>query len=77
MPTVHQIDSIKIKLYFKDHLPPHFHAQYNEHEILIEIRTLDTYAGGLPRKQLKTVLEWAEENQDQLMEIWNEFSEEN
>jgi len=45
--------------------------------VLIEIRTLDVYAGDLPKKQLKTVLEWAEENQGQLMEVWNEFFEEN
>lgn len=77
MPIIHQINSIKIKLYFKDHLPPHFHAQYNEHEVLIEIRTLEIYAGDLPKKQLKTVLEWAEENQGQLMEIWDEFFDEN
>jgi hypothetical protein len=75
MPVVHQIDSIKIKLYFKDHLPPHFHAQYNEYEILIEIRTLETYAGDLPKKQLKSVLEWAKENQEGLMAIWDEFFE--
>jgi len=77
MPTVHQINSIKIKLYFKDHLPPHFHAQYNEYEVLIEIRTLEIYNGDLPRKQLKAVLDWASENQDQLMETWEEFYEEN
>jgi len=76
MPTIHQIGSIKIKLYYKDHLPPHFHAQYNEYEILIEIRTLEKYAGDLPRKQLKSVLKWAEENQDGLMDKWDEFFEE-
>ena len=59
MPTVHQIKSVKIKLYFRDHLPPHFHACYNEHEVLIEIESLDIYAGSLPQKQLKEVLEWA------------------
>jgi hypothetical protein len=45
MPVVHIIESIKILLYFDDHLPPHFHAQYNEYELLVEIETLEVYAG--------------------------------
>jgi len=74
MPTIHTIDSIKILLYFDDHLPPHFHAIYNEYEELIEIRTLETYRGELPNKQRKKVIEWAERHQDFLLEKWNEFN---
>ncbi len=59
MPTLHVINSIKIDVYLRDHLPPHFHALYAEHEVLIVIKTLKTYAGSLPIRQLKMVLEWA------------------
>lgn len=59
MPTMHVLDSIKIDVYAREHPPPHFHALFAEYEILIEIRTLDTYAGALPKKQHKAVLEWA------------------
>jgi Domain of unknown function (DUF4160) len=59
MPTIHLIDSIKIDVYSREHLPPHFHALYAEYEILIEIKTLETYVGSLPNKQYKTVIEWA------------------
>ena len=59
MPTLYIINSIKIDVYSRDHLPPHFHALYAEHEILIVIKTLKTYAGWLPARQHKTVLNWA------------------
>lgn len=59
MPTVHTIDSIKIDVYCREHLPPHFHALYAEHEILIVIKTLETYAGEMPNKPLKAIMEWA------------------
>ena len=59
MPTLDVINSIKIDVYSRDHLPPHFHAIYSEHEILIEIKNLKTYAGSLPVRQHKIVLEWA------------------
>lgn len=73
MSVVHLIDSIKILVYFDDHLPPHFHAQYNEYEMLVVIDSLDIYSGFLPSKQRNKVLEWAEINRDFLWSKWNEF----
>ena len=35
MPTIHKIQSIKIDIYGGEHPPPHFHAIYAEHEILL------------------------------------------
>lgn len=55
-------------------MPPHFHAEYNEHEVLIEIKTLEVYAGSLPSKQMKEVNAWASRNQEFLMKKWSEFN---
>lgn len=74
MPTIYILNSIKIMIYYDDHIPPHFHAEYNEYEELIEILTLETYRGGLPTKQRKRVIEWAKENREFLMSKWNEFN---
>ena len=59
MPTLYIIDSIKIDVYSREHLPPHFHALYAEHEILIVIKTLKTYAGSIPNRQYKKIINWA------------------
>lgn len=72
MPLIKIIGAIKIYIYFFDHIPPHFHAIYAEHEELIIIETLETYSGGLPGKKRKEVIQWAKENQKYLMEKWNE-----
>jgi len=53
MPTVKLIDNIKIDIYSREHPPPHFHAKYAEFEELIEIKTLETYAGKIPKMQRK------------------------
>jgi hypothetical protein len=45
-------------MYFSDHEPAHFHAQYGEFEALIEIETLAVLRGELPRRALALVLEW-------------------
>jgi hypothetical protein len=56
MPTIHIIDSIKIMIYYDDHIPPHFHASYSEYEEVFLIETLEPYAGRLPNQQRKKVL---------------------
>jgi hypothetical protein len=48
----------------------HFHALYAEHEALIDIRTLEVIEGGLPKRALALVLEWASEHRSELMEDW-------
>jgi hypothetical protein len=59
MPTLIIINSIKIDVYAREHLPPHFHAIYAEHEMLVEINTLAAYAGWLPPKQYRLIIQWA------------------
>lgn len=58
-------------MYWREHNPPHFHAEYGEYEVLIDIQTLSVYDGELPRRALSHVLEWAEEHQQELLDNWN------
>jgi Domain of unknown function (DUF4160) len=37
MPTVAIIDGIKINLYYDEHPPTHFHAEYAEHVAMIDL----------------------------------------
>ncbi len=48
-----------IKMYFDDHQPPHFHAQYSGREAVIDIGTLAVISGRLPPRALGLVAEWA------------------
>jgi len=68
VPTLKIIDSVKIDIYSREHPPPHFHAIYAEYEELIEIETLTTYAGSLPRSQRNKVIGWAKKRQEFLMQ---------
>jgi hypothetical protein len=57
-------------MFFNDHLPPHFHAEYGDDEALIEIETLAVYRGGLPRRALALILEWAALHRAELEKDW-------
>ena len=70
MPTISMFYGIMIQMFWGDHAPPHFHAVYGEHEIIINIRTLEIIRGFMPRRALALVLEWASLHREKLMEDW-------
>ena len=76
MPTIDTIDGIKICIYGGEHRPPHFHAIYNEYEIVIEIESSEIYAGNLPNKQLKRVFDWFTINATWVLEAFYELNPE-
>jgi hypothetical protein len=70
VPEISRFFGLVIKMFYNDHLPPHFHAEYGEHEALIEIDTLAVYRGDLPRRALALVLEWAAVHRAELKWDW-------
>lgn len=70
MPTISVFYGIVIQMFWGDHAPPHFHALYAEHEVLVDIETLEVIRGDMPRRALALVLEWASEHRKELLEDW-------
>ena len=48
MPEISRFLGISITMYFNDHMPPHFHAEYNNQEAAFAIENLSIIAGSLP-----------------------------
>ena len=57
-------------MFFGDHLPPHFHAEYGDYKAQVNIRSHLIIAGDLPPRVLGMVVEWASLHQDELSELW-------
>lgn len=70
MSRISQFFGIVIYMYYNDHAPPHFHAEYSGDEALYEIDTLRVYAGELPRRVHNLVIEWADLHREELAEVW-------
>ena len=70
MPRISEFSGVAIFMYYNDHNPPHFHAEYAGHEALIAIGTLEVLEGGLPRRRTAFVLEWAALHQEELRRNW-------
>lgn len=67
MPEISRFFGIIIYMYFKDHLPPHFHAEYGGQEAQFSIETGNVIVGDLPRKQLRLIQAWVELYRDELV----------
>lgn len=70
MPELCRFFGIVVRMYAGDHLPPHFHAEYAEHEAQIAISDRRVLRGSLPPRQLRMVAEWAELRQLELNAAW-------
>ncbi len=70
MPTISFFYGIAIRMYFRDHAPPHFHAIYGEHEAFVAIETGEILAGYLPKIATRLVKEWVLVRRPELRENW-------
>ena len=70
MPEISRFFGIVIKIFFDDHNPPHFHAEYGGEVALIQIRNLSVFSGRLPPRAMGLVIEWATIHQQELFVDW-------
>jgi len=70
MPVIARFYGILIKMYFREHGVPHFHAIYGEFNGVFEVDNLKMIEGDLPGRAQKLVLEWAERFHDELRRMW-------
>jgi Domain of unknown function (DUF4160) len=70
VPIVAIVDGVKIMLFFRDHDPPHVHAEYGEFRARISIATASILQGDLPPGKKRRILEWAREHQEALSAAW-------
>ena len=76
MPEISRFYGIIIRMFFNDHLPPHFHASYPDYSAQIDIRTGDIINGELPRRALRLVQDWTELHRPELIKNYNESQKE-
>ena len=57
-------------MYFNDHAPAHFHAEYSGDEAVISIETPSVLGGRLPPRAQGLVMEWALLRRLQLRQAW-------
>ncbi len=69
MPEISRFFGIIVRMYYRDHEPPHIHVEYGEWQATIQ---LDNGAidGRFPRRALQLVYEWLDQHRDELVADW-------
>ena len=75
MPEISRFLGIVIRMYPRDHLPPHFHACYGDEEALITLGPVTQLQGRLPPRVLALIVEWALRHQAELFANWDSLRE--
>jgi len=70
MPEISRFYGIIIRMFYREHGPPHFHAEYGEQEAVVAIESLEVLAGYLSPRARGLVVEWAFLHQDELFDNW-------
>lgn len=69
MPELSRFLGIVIYMYHRDHAPAHFHAEYAEFEISVDIES-GRVTGKFPRRALNLVMEWYSLHKVELAADW-------
>ncbi|GHT33751.1 hypothetical protein FACS189434_08690 [Bacteroidia bacterium] len=75
MPQVSQFFGIIIRMFYDEHNPPHFHAQYGEYNCCVDIQSLSVIEGYFPARALGLVVEWAILHKSELLENWEHIEQ--
>ncbi|MDR1736582.1 MAG: DUF4160 domain-containing protein [Oscillospiraceae bacterium] len=71
MPEISRFEGIVITMYYREHSPPHFHAEYGGVEALFDLNEGAFTKGALPSKQARLVLAWYELHRRELLQMWD------
>ncbi|MCP4295141.1 MAG: DUF4160 domain-containing protein [Proteobacteria bacterium] len=70
MPILSRFYGIIIRMFFDEHAPPHFHAEYGEYELVVSIKQIHIMKGKAPKRVESMVIEWAALHQNELIADW-------
>jgi len=71
MPTISTFFGMTIRMFFKEHPPPHFHVGYQRQRAVVAIETGAVLYGSLPPGALRIVREWTNRHRGELMDNWS------
>ena len=69
MPEISRFHGIIIRMFHREHSPPHLHAQFGEYEITVDIETSDVH-GQFPLHALHHIVDWTESHRAELFDCW-------
>lgn len=71
MPEISRFLGVAIRMQFREHGVPHFHAIYNDYAMVVQIMPLKVLKSGrMPERVKGFIMEWAAQHQEELLKNW-------
>ena len=74
MPVISKFYGIVIRMLVIRPFVAHFHAIYEDTELMVEVNPVRVIQGDAPTRVRDMVLEWASQHQHELLDAWNRLS---
>lgn len=71
MPEISRFYGILIKMFSKEHNPPHLHAIYGNFKASFSLQSAQIIEGEFPPQKAALVTAWIILHQEQLLKNWN------
>jgi hypothetical protein len=75
MPYISMFFGIIIRMFYNDHPPPHFHAEYQGQRGIFDFDGNLQQGSFRSRTAQRLIKEWASQHRDELEENWNNMRE--
>jgi hypothetical protein len=72
MPLLKDFGSFHIRMYFRDHNPPHVHAVSPDETVLLAIADGSIVRGAIRGESPRPAQDWIAQNRDMLLVKWAE-----
>ena len=73
MLEISRFYGIRITIYFDDHPPSHFHAEYGEYEAVFSIENGEMINGELPKTAKKLIKKWYGLQKENILKAWEKI----
>jgi len=70
LATVCFVNGVSVKVYIKDHPPPHVHAIHAGRSAKINLDPVEIVASSLARAELRDTVDWVRDHQAALLAAW-------
>ncbi|HEX7181730.1 MAG TPA: DUF4160 domain-containing protein [Thermoanaerobaculia bacterium] len=69
MPALSRFYGIVVFMNYNDHNPPHFHARYQDQEVIVDLGT-GVVRGTMSKRALQMLFEWTDQHREELLKNW-------
>lgn len=70
LPTIGKVGTVKVMMFYNDHVPPHVHVQTGDYHIVVSVISPGIPPAVFPKTFRKRLLQWIAKHETELLANW-------